>query len=489
MFLVLFISIVTLQTVPAQELQPSQEKPFFRLRVAFPKLQFQDPVGFQYARDGSNRLYVIEKAGIIRVFQNSDSVDSSRVFLDIRSHVVSEGAEQGLLGLAFHPDYARNGYFYVYYNKIDPFRTMIVRYRVGNDNLVDTNSALVILSVERRTNYHNAGQMLFGPDGYLYIGSGEGGQEYAAPVLTSLLGKILRIDVEPGSAGGTYSIPPDNPFAFDTNGNLPEIYSYGMRNPWRFSIDSVTGNLWAADVGPENWEEINIIEKGKNYGWPRMEGMHCYPPKDSGCDTTGLTYPLWEYNHQQGVAIVGGFVYRGSRIPELVGEYIYGDFGYGNIWGLRYDGMGPVTNRLLLEQAPTITSFGLDDSNELYLTSYDGKIYTFDTPLDTSDTSDVTPVECVPSTVTSALIQLIRNEPNPFIASTEIRYTLTRGAHVQLIVHDMLGRVVAIPVDGFQNAGQHRIPFDATNLPAGSYSYTLVAAGTELTRGRMTIVR
>jgi hypothetical protein len=217
--------------------------------------------------------------------------------------------------------------------------------------------------------------------------------------------------------------------------------------------------------------------------------MHCYPPQDTGCDTTGLTFPVWEYSHQDGVAIVGGYVYRGSRIPELVGEYIFGDFGMGHIWGLRYDDTGHVTNRLLLDQAPTITSFGVDADNELYLTSLDGRIYTFDTPLDTADTSDVPPLGSVSSTDASVTIQKLGNEPNPFSTSTILHYTLTRAAHVQLIVHDMLGRAIATPVDGFQYAGKHQVRFDAMLLPAGTYNYTLVAEGTEIVSGRMTVVR
>jgi hypothetical protein len=226
---------------------------------------------------------------------------------------------------------------------------------------------------------HNGGQLAFGPDGYLYIALGDGGsggdpQNYAQNK-SALLGKLLRIDVDKTQGSLNYAIPTDNPFKNNTQGFKEEIYAYGLRNPWRFSFDFLTGKLWCADVGQNAWEEIDIIINGGNYGWRCYEGNHSYDM--SKCSDTNYIPPIWEYSHSEGISITGGYVYRGPNLPQLYGKYIYADFGTKKIWALTYDGINPATNQLLLAASRSITSFGVDINNELYVVAYDGIIYRF----------------------------------------------------------------------------------------------------------------
>jgi glucose/arabinose dehydrogenase len=351
----------------------------YGIQVAFPQLTFSQPVGIYSADDGSNRLFVVEQAGIIRVFQNSINTTTSAVFLNITDRVLFSG-EQGLLGLAFHPNFTSNGYLYTDYVVPNPTRTVIARYTVvaNNSNVADKASEFVILEIAQPFSNHKGGQIAFGPDGYLYTGMGDGGSG-GDPLgngqnRSTLLGKILRIDVNGISAGKNYTIPDDNPFVGNTLGYKEEIYAYGFRNPWRFSFDSTTGNLWVGDVGQDRMEEIDVVEKGKNYGWNIMEGTLCYNPP-SGCNQTGLELPVYEYNHTLGIAIVGGYVYHGSALPELAGDYVYGDYGSGRIWTLAANG----TNTLLVNSNLTISSFGIDENKELYVCAFDGKIYSLTT--------------------------------------------------------------------------------------------------------------
>ncbi len=352
----------------------------FTVEEAFPNLTFENPVGIYNAGDGSDRLFVLEQQGIIYVFENNKTITSKTVFLDITDRVKS-GGEQGLLGLAFHPDYENNGYFYIDYTASDPVRTVIARYKVdaSDPNKADKNSELVILEVLQPHSNHNGGQISFGLDDYLYIALGDGGSggdpDGNGQNLQTLLGSILRIDIDNPSNGLDYGIPGDNPYIGNTQGYKEEIYAYGLRNPWRFSFDNETGWLWAGDVGQSSWEEIDIIEKGKNYGWNIMEGNHCYSPS-TGCDTTGLELPIWEYGHNVGHSITGGYVYRGTKFTELNGSYIYGDFEYGQIWALQYNGTSDPVNTLLCDTNLEITSFGVDENNEQYLCEISGKIYT-----------------------------------------------------------------------------------------------------------------
>ncbi len=350
----------------------------YDVKVAFPNVQFKDPVGIYAAGDQSNRLFVVEQAGVIKVLENNEGTNAASVFLDISNRVTS-GGELGLLGVAFPRQFNQSGFFYVYYTTDNPLRSIVSRFSVSqtNANQADISSEKVLLQVGQPFPNHNGGQISFGPDGYLYIGLGDGGgagdPSGNAQNRSTLLGKILRIDVNAASGSLNYSIPRDNPFVGNNQGFREEIYAYGLRNPWRFSFDSVTGQLWVGDVGQDKIEEVDIVKSGGNYGWNIMEGSLCYSPP-SGCNQTGLSRPIWEYNHTLGDSIIGGFVYRGAAFLDLAGTYIYGDYGSGKIWGLRYDGIHSTTSELTATGVH-ITSFGLDQKGELHICASDGNVY------------------------------------------------------------------------------------------------------------------
>tara|TARA_Y100000590_G_C15695295_1_gene1004896 strand:- start:433 stop:1737 length:1305 start_codon:yes stop_codon:yes gene_type:complete len=340
---------------------------------AFPNLSFNDPVGIYHADDSSDRLFVIEQTGKIKVFNNHPDVTSFDVFLDITSIVDQDGGytEEGLLGLAFHPNYSENGYFYVNYTSHNPRRNVIARYSVNenNPNQADYNSEFIILEVNQPYTNHNGGQLGFGPDNYLYIIFGDGGSS-GDPLghgqnLSTLLGSLIRIDIDNPSIGLNYGIPSDNPFISNLEAR-DEIYAYGLRNMWRFNWDVNTGLLWGADVGQNAFEEIDIIYSGLNYGWNIMEGNHCYP-SGSNCSDEGFEPPVWEYElYVDGVcSITGGFVYRGYSTLSLYGKYIYGDWCTGDMWSLKYNENGNHQNEHLLTTGINITSFGVDEYNEL----------------------------------------------------------------------------------------------------------------------------
>mgnify|MGYP002180303295 FL=1 len=295
---------------------------------AFPSLYFTQPIDLQYPPDESNRLFVVEQEGYIYVFENDVFITDKTIFLDIRDRIVFEG-ERGLLGLAFHPDYENNGYFFVNYTAPGPLRTVVSRFQVTADDpdVGDELSEHIIIEINQPFTNHNGGQVVFGPDGYLYIGMGDGGaggDPYGhGQNLNTLHSSMLRIDVDNPDEGLNYGIPDNNPFV--GTGYREEIYAFGLRNPWRFSFDPVTNICWIADVGQNLYEEIDLLEVGGNYGWNIMEGAHCYDPP-VGCDTAGLIMPFYEYNHNVGESITGGFVYRGSLVPDLYGKYFFADF-------------------------------------------------------------------------------------------------------------------------------------------------------------------
>jgi glucose/arabinose dehydrogenase len=345
----------------------------YDLKTVFPNLSFSSPVGLYDPNDGTNRLFVVQQNGLIKVFENNANVTDASTFLDIGSEI-TYGGERGLLGLAFHPNYTSNGYFYVDYTDTSG-DTIISRFKVDgtNPNTANQTSEVEILKVNQPYSNHNGGQIAFGPDGYLYIGLGDGGSggdpEGNGQNRQTLLGSILRIDVD---SGLPYAIPTDNPFFGNINGYAEEIFAFGFRNPWRFSFDAITGDLWVGDVGQALWEEIDIVEYGKNYGWNAREGAHDYDP---GTNTTSVIDPIYEYSHSLGNAITGGFVYRGSSLSNLVGKYVYADYGSGRIWALEFQDGTAVNNTLLYDASFSIPSFGVDSNNELYICAFDGKIY------------------------------------------------------------------------------------------------------------------
>ena len=325
-------------------------------------LAFNSMTGAFQGPDG--RWYVLEQPGRILTFKEGDA--SATVFLDIRDHV-EFGGEKGLLGFAFAPNFAQSGVFFLDYTRGGPLRTEITSF-TSNGVIADKSSEAVLLEISQPFDNHNGGQLAFGPDGYLYIGMGDGGSG-GDPMRNGqnknvLLAKLLRIDV---SDRTRYKSPPDNPFA--GGGGRPEIYAYGLRNPWRFSFDTDTGVLFLADVGQDNYEEVDIVSKGANFGWNIMEGLHCY--NASRCDMTGLTLPIVEYDHSFGCSVTGGFVYHGAA-TDLRGVYLYGDYCSGRIWGLRYGSGRVLAQTQVTTSGFSIGSFAQDRAGEVYVLQYAG---------------------------------------------------------------------------------------------------------------------
>ena len=326
------------------------------------------PVAVANAGDGSGRLFVVEKKGFIRVVQNHVLADTP--FLDITDRVGSLSSEQGLLGLAFHPDYAGNGLFFVNYTDLEG-DTVVARFATSGDpNRAQAGSEAVILTLEQPAANHNGGHLAFGRDGYLYVGTGDGGgagDQYAnGQNGQTLLGAMLRLDVD---GGAPYTVPGTNPFVGRPDVR-DEIWALGLRNPWRYSFDRLTGDLFIADVGQNQYEEVNFQPAdsagGQNYGWPIMEGRHCYPA-DRPCERAGLMLPAREYDHSRGCSVTGGYVYRGQEFPILTGIYLFGDYCSGRIWGLAPAGNGDWQVAELAQMDGQLSSFGEDERGELYL--------------------------------------------------------------------------------------------------------------------------
>ena len=341
-------------------------------------LEFDAPTNLAQAPDGL--VLVAEQEGRILAFPGealSSTDAAAEELLDIRDRVRTRGSEEGLLGLALSPDFAETGHFFVYYSASDPRRSVVSRFtNEAGEERADPDSELVILEVAQPYSNHNGGQIAFGPDGHLYIGLGDGGSAGdplgSGQDTSTLLGSILRIDVSAATPQEPYRVPADNPFA--DGGGRGEIWAYGLRNPWRFSFDRATGEMWAGDVGQNRWEEIDLIEGGGNYGWNTLEGNHCFAPS-SGCRREGTVPPAWEYPLEGGAcSVIGGYVYRGEAIPWLGGVYVFGDFCTGEVMGLRQDG-GRYAGELLTDTGLRIVSFGQDNAGELYVLSQRSGIF------------------------------------------------------------------------------------------------------------------
>ena len=344
---------------------------------------FNHPLFVTNAGDGSGRLFVVQQSGRIRIVRDGQMADPP--FLDVSSLISQEAlgsgyTERGLLGLAFDPDYANNGRFFIDYTDVNG-NTVVARYQVSADNpdVADPASAVTILTQEQPFPNHNGGMLAFGPDGYLYIGFGDGGSagdpQQNAQNLNTWLGKILRVDV----SGDSYIFPPDNPYA-GARGALPEIWAYGLRNPWRFSFDRETGDLYIGDVGQGSWEEVDFQPAGdaggENYGWNVYEATH---PFSGAAAPANMVLPIAEYSHNEGISISGGYVYRGSLLPALNGVYFYGDYGTGTIWSLYRDASGNWQNSVFMRSTGNqISGFGEDEDGELYVVDYRGRILRFE---------------------------------------------------------------------------------------------------------------
>jgi glucose/arabinose dehydrogenase len=344
-----------------------------------PLFEASRPVYLTHAGDGSGRLFIVEKGGAIRIAQNGALLDG--FYLDIRDRVNSASSERGLLGLAFPPNYAQTGFFFVNYTDASG-DTVISRFSVSEDpNLADPASEFVILELAQPAPNHNGGNLVFGPDGNLWIGTGDGGAANDrfgnGQNPGTLLGKMLRIDVTT-DPDRPYLVPTDNPWVqSDWNGQdvRDEVWAIGLRNPWRYSFDRETGDLWIADVGQNQYEEVNLVPAGSpgglNFGWPIMEGTRCFP-EGAQCDRSGLEIPVLDYSHAGGhCSVTGGYAYRGASLPELAGQYLYGDYCSGVIWSLSQEG-GEWVNRQLFDTTSAISSFGEDEAGELYMLDLDG---------------------------------------------------------------------------------------------------------------------
>jgi glucose/arabinose dehydrogenase len=350
-------------------LAPAQAADAFTFQRVFPQLTFERPLYLAAAPGDAKRLYVVAQNGVIHVFERGNPVKAT-VLLDISRKTSRKGEEEGLLGLAFHPQYAQNGLFYVYYSGAGKRRQIVARYRADPARAVaDPASEKILFEMSDPFRNHNGGMLAFGPDGMLYIGTGDGGSagdpHDSGQRLDTLLGKILRVTPDGG-------VPQDNPFARRA-GARGEIWAWGLRNPWRFSFDRQTGALWAADVGQHEWEEIDVIVKGGNYGWRLFEGDAAYdnPKRRPAAD---FIAPVATYDHDQGCSVTGGYVYRGTAVPALRGQYLYADFCSGKVWALPADGAGRRTGRQIATVASP-SSFGEDQAGEVYITSFDGGIY------------------------------------------------------------------------------------------------------------------
>ena len=378
--LIMCLLVLVATRAYAQTPQPTTPiaVPEIQLTRLFPNVALRRPIQAIQAPGEPEILYVVEQAGrILRLDEKNDQVKSGDVFVDIRAQVNSKNNEEGLLSICFDPNYAANGFLYMYYSADKPRRSILSRFHVSSDRKsVDVDSQIKILEVAQPYSNHNGGTVLFGPDGMLYLSLGDGGAANDphghGQNLRTLLASVLRIDVSQCTKESPYAIPTDNPFV-DTKGARKEIWAYGLRNVWRMAFDRETKLLWAGDVGQDQYEEIDVIVKGGNYGWNAREGFHEFASGSKG--DFGDTYrePAFEYSHSNGVSVTGGYVYRGKKYPQLNGIYFFADFGYGIIWGARCQDLklGP-PRKLIHRSANLWSSFGEMLNGELVLCSFDG---------------------------------------------------------------------------------------------------------------------
>jgi glucose/arabinose dehydrogenase len=446
---------------------------------------------------GDPRLFIVEQKGTVRLLKEGSLLPEP--FLDIDALVKDpfQFSEQGLLGLAFHPDFATNRYFFVNYTD-NAGNTVIARYEADamDPDVADLGSAEIVLTQAQPASNHNGGTLEFGPDGYLYMGFGDGGgsgdPDSLAQDPTTLLGKFVRIDVDPLP----YAVPADNPFVGNPS-VLDEIWAIGLRNPYRWSFDRSTGDLWIADVGQSAWEEIDFEPAGsgggRNYGWRYMEGSHCFkPPSDCGADTLDL--PIYEYGHTEGnCSITGGYVYRGTAIPELLGHYLFGDYCSDRIWALRYEG-NEITSLVELTdllnpdgRVDGLAAIGQDGAGELYLVdrdgTTDGEVYRIvPDPTGVGETSGAAPS-----------LRMGPGFPNPSGARTASELVLPAPGHVTVRVFNAAGRAVRTVLSENRQPGTHVIEWDGTDhrgdaVPSGVYFVRAEIDGRAVTR-KVSVVR
>ncbi len=368
---------------------PPAPAPTLAVTAVYPALSFSSPVGMLQAPADATRWFVVEQGGLVRVFANDATVTTTSTFIDISGRISGDG-EAGLLGLAFHPSFPADPRAYLFYTA--PGSPLIVRVSSfvtpDGGQTLDSASETILLSVPKLESNHNGGQLVFGPDGFLYIGIGDGGgsgDQHGSigngQSTQTLLGKVLRVDVDANTGGAPYGIPAGNPFAGNalcgiggTGAPCAEIYAWGLRNPWRFSFDRTGGALWIADVGQGSWEEIDRITAPANLGWRCREGAHVF---NSDCGpATDLVDPVAEYDHSLGISVTGGYVYRGNTYTNLRGRYVFGDFGSGRLWSIAADSSGSTISISGGDQSGlSIASFAEGNDGEIYVVDYGGLLY------------------------------------------------------------------------------------------------------------------
>ena len=439
-----------------------------QLEPVYTDVEFESPVGIRHANDGSDRMYVVEHGGRVKVVAMDTAGAEASIFLDLSKRLATDPPGE-LYTIEFHPNYRKKGHFFVRYKLEDPHRTVLSRFsRSARDSLkADLESETVLLEIETPGNVlnHHGGDLVFGPDGYLYATMGDGGtildEAGNAQDRKKLLGKVLRLDVDRSSGGRAYGIPPDNPFVGNDSGWREEIFAYGFRNPWRMSIDTVTGEIWLGDVGEATWEEVNLVQAGRNYGWPIMEGPECLGGGEA-CNQTDLVPPVYAYGRDDGMSITGGYVYRGTRIPELYGKYVFADFGSWNFWTL--DATEPeIGASLLLDRTYlNLSSFGVDSEGELYAVPYfGGAIYRF-------GRVSTSPSRPEPRLPFASILD--PPYPNPAVAEVRIAFQAEHAAHARLALYDMLGRRITTIFEGVVPPSVRReVAFDTNGLAAGVY--------------------
>jgi glucose/arabinose dehydrogenase len=389
-FLILSVSLLPVIASAADSL------PQLEMKAVFTTLKVNRPMVLNESPDGTRRWFLAEQAGKILILPQDRGSTNTKTFLDIVSRRPFVMNEEGLLGFAFHPKFKANGKFYLYYSQQNPLRTVLSEIQVSktNPDAADLTSERILLQVNHPYWNHKGGALNFGPDGMLYLAIGDGGSggdpHNFGQNLSTLLGKILRVDVDSQTGTLQYGIPKDNPFVERGGSVRGEIWAYGLRNVWRMSFDRENGHLWAGEVGQNKFEEVSLITKGGNYGWSVREGFH--PFKDPQPADAKFIDPIIEYGHNtqlageskfpghsHGISITGGYVYRGKKLPSLRGVYLYADYQFGTIWGLRYDGTTLTTNGTLVKSNPArnISSFAEDNDGEVYALAFDGKIYEF----------------------------------------------------------------------------------------------------------------
>lgn len=469
----------------------------FRLENAFPSLPSLDrPVDLQRTPGAPGRLFIVEQGGVVLSVDEATDGAMPDTLVDLTDVVmdIMPSWEEGLLGLAFHPDYAANGYLFVYYNTFPevedgPHRSIISRFTVaGESGRVDRSTEVVLFDIPQPLPWHNGGQLAFHPleeaaNLYISFGDGGGGGDpfNHAQDRSTLFGSVLRVDVDGAQGELPYGIPDDNPFVGNDDGWREEIWAYGLRNPWRFSIDPVTGWLWVGDVGQSLREEVSVIAgPGANLGWDVKEGPFCYDEPDVGeplCSDPTLTDPIWWYPHENGDgSVTGGRVYRGTAIPDLAGQYVYADFISGRIWALDAESVGgPFNNELV--QGFQVSTFGLDANDELYVASFNGRIYRL--------VQDPVSAEAGPG---EHSLGLSLTGPNPVRAATTLAVDLDVARAARVAVYDVLGRRVQTVWDGTLTAGRHTLRLSAEGLAPGLYVVRLEAGATS-SSVRLTVLR